>query len=474
MWNASDCLCMLASISTSAPWRSNFHLLYATFTAALGGLLFGFDTAVISGATRALTETYGLSPGALGLTVSSALWGTVAGAMFAGMPADRYGRRASLAGLALLYLVTALGCAAAWDWESLLGFRFLGGLAIGASSVLGPMYIAEIAPARGRGRLVAFFQFNVVFGILLAYVSNYLIGTIGAGGLEWRLKLGAPALPALLFLLMLPRIPQSPRWLARQGRLVEAREVLVLTGAADVDAELRSISQALEAEQGQASEKLFTRNHRFPIFLAVSVAAFNQLAGINVILYYANDIFERSGFAKVSADLQAVAIGITFLVSTTIAMSIIDRVGRRVLLLAGAAGTAVCLAGVAAIFWMRSYESLLVWLLVTYIAFFGFSQGTVIWVYISEVFPNRIRGKGQSLGSFTHWFMDALICGVYPLVAAYFTAAPFVFFAAMTVLQFFVVLFVYPETKGISLEAMQQRLSRDIPGKQLQETAHGV
>jgi MFS transporter, SP family, arabinose:H+ symporter len=443
----------------SAARHLNVRLAEAAFSAALGGLLFGFDTAVISGTTRALTGTYGLSPGALGFTVASALWGTVFGAMLAGIPADRLGRRGSLKGLAVLYLASAVGCAGAWNWTALLLFRFLGGLAIGGSSVVGPMYIAEVAPAKKRGGLVAFFQFNVVLGILLAYVSNYLVGLLGTGDLEWRWKLGAPALPALFFLLMLLRIPQSPRWLAQKGRMSEAAQVLELTGAEDVTAELRAIADALEAERGLAGEKLFTRSHRFPIFLAVSIAMFNQLAGINVILYYANDIFDRSGLGKVSGDLQAVAIGLTFLLSTTIAMTIIDRAGRRLLLLVGAAGTAACLAGVAAIFWTKSHEYMLVWLLVAYIAFFGFSQGTVIWVYISEVFPNRVRGKGQSLGSFTHWFMDALICGAYPLVAASFTAAPFVFFAAMTVVQFLVVLFVYPETKGVSLEAMQRKLA---------------
>jgi sugar porter (SP) family MFS transporter len=437
----------------------NLRLAVATFSAALGGLLFGFDTAVISGATRALTEAYRLSPGTLGFTVASGLWGTVVGAMFAGIPADRFGRRGSLKGLAVLYLVSALGCAVAWNWMALLFFRFLGGLAIGGSSVVGPMYIAEIAPAKKRGGLVSFFQFNVVLGILVAYVSNYLIGLLGTGDLEWRWKLGVPALPALFFLFMLLRIPQSPRWLAQNGRTAEAAQVLAQTGAEDVPAELHSIEAAIDAERGRAGEKLFTRSHRFPIFLAVSIAMFNQLAGINVVLYYANDIFERSGFGKISGDRQAMAVGLTFLVSTTIAMTIIDRIGRRLLLLIGAAGTAVCLAGVAAIFWMRSWGNMLVWLLVAYIAFFGFSQGTVIWVYISEVFPNRVRGKGQSLGSFTHWFMDALICGVYPLVAVSFNAAPFAFFAAMTVVQFFVVLFVYPETKGVSLEAMQRKLA---------------
>jgi sugar porter (SP) family MFS transporter len=423
----------------------------------LGGLLFGFDTAVIAGATQALKVLYQLSPLAEGFTVASALVGTVIGSMLAGIPGDRYGRRDSLRGMAVLYVVSALGCAFAWNWTALVFFRFIGGLAIGGSSVLGPMYIAEISPAKWRGRLVGLFQFNVVFGILLAYLSNYLLGTMGFGAAEWRWKLGVTALPAAFFFLMLFGIPRSPRWLVKKGRIDEAREVLRRIGEENYEQELNDIVESIDAEHVH-SDALFTARYRVPIFLAISIGMFNQLSGINAILYYLNAIFEHAGFSKVSGDLQAVAIGATNLLFTMLAMSMIDRVGRKTLLLIGSVGTAACLAGVAAIFLMGRHENLLVWMLVGYIAFFAFSQGAVIWVYISEVFPNRVRAKGQSLGSFSHWIMNALISWTFPLMAASSGGYPFVFFSAMMVLQFFVVLSFYPETKGISLEEMQKKL----------------
>ena len=435
------------------------YLLKSTVVAALGGLLFGFDTAVIAGTTSALTRQYQLTPASLGLTVAGALWGTIIGAMFAGIPGDRFGRRDSLRFMAVLYLISALGCALAWDWYSLVFFRFIGGIGIGGSSVLGPMYIAEIAPAKWRGRLVGFFQFNVVFGILLAYFSNYLIGEMHFGSAEWRWKLGVSAVPAALFLVMLFTIPRSPRWLVKKRRLDEARDVLRMSGEPDYEQELNDIVESIDAEHGHAEEPLFSRKYRVPIFLAVSIGMFNQLSGINAILYYLNDIFAHAGFSKVSGDLQAVAIGATNLLFCTLAMLIIDRVGRKTLLLIGSVGTALAMAGVSVIFFTNKHESLLVWLLVAYIASFSFSQGAVIWVYISEVFPNRVRAKGQSLGSFSHWFMNALISGIFPLMAARSGGVPFVFFAVMMVLQFFVVLFFYPEKKGVTLEQMQRNLN---------------
>jgi sugar porter (SP) family MFS transporter len=436
----------------------NGYLVKSTIVAALGGLLFGFDTAVIAGTTHDLTQAYHLTPGLLGFTVASALYGTIIGAMLAGLPGDRYGRRDSLRIMAVLYLVSALGCAFAWNWDALVAFRFIGGLGIGGSSVLGPMYIAEIAPAKWRGRLVGFFQFNIVFGILLAYFSNFVIGQMQFGLAEWRWELGVSGIPAAFFLVMLFGIPRSPRWLVKKRRVDEARDVLKLSGEKDFETELQDIVQSIDAEHGRGSEPLFTRKYRLPIFLAVSIAMFNQLSGINVILYYLNDIFAKAGFSKMSGDLQSVAIGATNLIATVIAMSIIDRVGRKKLLLIGSVGTAACMAGVAGIFLTNTHDNLLVWLLIGYIAFFAFSQGAVIWVFISEVFPNRVRAKGQSLGTFAHWFMNALISGIFPLMAASSGGAPFVFFSFMMVLQFFVVLFLYPETKGVSLEQMQRKL----------------
>ncbi|HXY04871.1 MAG TPA: sugar porter family MFS transporter, partial [Terriglobales bacterium] len=378
--------------------KINAYLAKSAVVASLGGLLFGFDTAVISGTTGALAQTYHLTPRLLGITVSSAIWGTVLGAMLAGFPGERYGRRDSLRGLAVLYLISGLGCAVAWNWYALVAFRFIGGLGIGGSSVLGPMYIAEIAPAKWRGRLVGLFQFNVVFGILLAYFSNYVIGLQQFGTAEWRWDLGVTAIPAAVFFVMLFTIPRSPRWLVKKGRISEARSVLQATGDENFEHDLQEIVQSLSVEQKQAAEKLFSRQYLFPIFLAVSIGMFNQLSGINAILYYLNDIFSHAGFSKVSGSLQAVVVGATNLIFTVLAMSIIDRVGRKTLLLIGSVGTALCLAGVATIFFTGQHQNFLLWLLVGYIAFFGFSQGAVIWVYLAEVFPNNVRAKGQSLG----------------------------------------------------------------------------
>jgi len=377
--------------------------------------------------------------------------------MLAGIPGDAYGRRDSLRILAVLYFVSAVGCGFAWNWTALVIFRVIGGLAIGGSSVLGPMYIAEIAPAKYRGRLVGLFQFNVVFGILLAYFSNYLMGILNLGAAEWRWKLGIAALPAAFFLVMLFGIPRSPRWLAKKRRIDEAREVLRITGEENYEQELQDIVASVDADHS-AGDSLFSSKYRFPIFLAVSIAMFNQLSGINAILYYLNQIFAQAGFNKVSSDLQAVAIGATNLIFTMIAMTLIDRIGRKKLLLTGAVGTALCLAGVAYVFLSHSHENILVALLVCYIAFFAFSQGAVIWVYIGEVFPNRVRASGQSLGSFTHWLMAGIISLGFPAVAAKSGGYPFIFFSAMMALQFFVVLICYPETKGITLEDMQKKL----------------
>lgn len=442
--------------------KINAYLLRSTVVAALGGLLFGFDTAVIAGTTAGLTAAYHLTQASLGTTVASALLGTIFGAMLAGIPGDRLGRRDSLRWTAILYLFSALGAALAWNWYALLFFRFIGGLGIGASSVLGPMYVAEISPARWRGRLVGFFQFNVVFGILLAYLSNYLVSLANLGPLEWRWEFGVATFPSALFLILLFTIPRSPRWLAEKGRVDEAREVLKRTGEPEYERALQEILESIKQQEGQVSEALFQRRYRLPIFLAISIAMFNQLAGINVILYYLNDIFAHAGFGKLSSGLQAVAVGATNLAFTIVGMAVIDKAGRKILLLIGAVGTAICLGGVAAIFATERHQRLLVWLLVAYIAFFALSQGAVIWVYLSEVFPTVVRAKGQSLGAFTHWAMNALIAWTFPTIAGISGAVPFIFFAIMMVVQFLVVLLVYPETKGVSLEEMQRRLEKAL------------
>jgi sugar porter (SP) family MFS transporter len=443
----------------NAPGKFNFYLVKSIIVGALGGLLFGFDTAVIAGTTHQLTQVFNLSAGQLGFTVSIALWGTVIGAMFSGILGDKLGGRESLRILAAFYVVSALGCAFAWNWPSLLFFRFIGGLGIGGSSVLGPVYIAEIAPARWRGLMVGSFQINVVVGILVAYLSNYIIGRFDLGLNEWRWMLGVAAAPALLFFIMLFGIPRSARWLVTKNRIPEAQQVLELLGSPDGAGELDDIIESVHVDGVAHSEPLFQKKYLKPIYLAVTVAAFNQLAGINAILYYLNDIFGMAGFSKVSGDLQAVAVGAMNLLATFLAMTVIDRLGRRTLLLIGGAGMVFCLSGVAAIFFTQKNQAMLVWLLVAYIAFFAISQGAVIWVYISEVFPNRVRSKGQSLGSSTHWVMNAIIAFIFPVIAQRFGGAyPFVFFSAMMALMFFVVLFTYPETKGITLEQMQHKL----------------
>ena len=436
----------------------NNNLAKAAAVGALGGFLFGFDTAVISGTTQALTGVYHLTPEQLGLTVSMALIGTVIGAMTAGIPGQKYGGRETLRILAIFYVISALGCAFAWNWYVLLAARFIGGLGIGGSSVLGPVYIAELAPAKMRGRLVGMFQINIVIGILMAYLSNYIIASFGLGAAEWRWQLGIAALPAFIFLILLFGIPPSSRWLVTQNRVEEAHGVLKLMGAEDAEGELREIVESIHLDKLQTSEPLFQWKYRLPIFLAITIGMFNQLAGINAILYYLNDIFEAAGYDKVSGSLQAVAIGGMNLLATLLGMTMIDKLGRKTLLLIGAVGTAVCLFGVSGVFYTQSHRSSLLWLLVAYIAFFAISQGAVIWVYIGEVFPNRVRAKGQGLGSSSHWVMNALIAYYFPQVAKSSGGAPFLLFGVMMIVQFFVVLLFYPETEGVSLEQLQHKL----------------
>ena len=441
--------------------RPNLNLMKATLTGALGGLLFGFDTVVISGAIDALVRLYNLSPQGKGWTVAIALIGTVVGALGAGVVGQKLGGRETLRITAVLYVLSAIGSALAWNWPVLMAFRFIGGLGIGASSVLGPVYIAELAPAKWRGRLVGAFQFNVVFGILVAYTSNYVIRTLHLGAAEWRWQVGVAALPAFAFLALLFGIPRSPRWSVSKGRNEDALAVLRQMGDPNPEAELADIRAALAEEHATSHEPVFQRKYLYPLFLAISIGAFNQLAGINAILYYLNSIFAGAGFSQISGDQQAIAIGFTNLVFTIVGMSLIDKLGRKTLLLIGAAGTASCLAAVSWLFATNSHPGALVWVLITYIAFFALSQGAVIWVYIGEVFPNAVRSKGQGVGNASHWIMNTIIALEFPvLVAQIGRSAPFTFFAILTGVQFVVVLFVYPETKGQTLEALQRKLVR--------------
>lgn len=441
-------------------------LLRSAIVAALGGLLFGFDTAVISGTTAALEGEYALSKAGLGFTVASALIGTILGAIVAARPADRYGRRWTLILIAILYFVSAVGSGLAWDWYSLLFFRFIGGIGVGGASVVSPMYIAEISPAHVRGRLVALTQFNVVLGILLAFVSNYAVTQIVADDVAWRWMLGIEAVPAAAFFVLLLAIPESPRWLVLQGRSAEARDVLTRLGTDrdQIEQEIDEIRTSLEAETETAGERLFQRAYRRPIQLAVAIAAFNQLSGINALMYYAPDIFRMAGAAADSALLQAVAVGGTNLIFTMLALAIIDHFGRRRLMLVGSIGYVVSLATTAWAFYAyggaftRTGGTIVLVSLLVFIASHAFGQGAVIWVFISEIFPNRVRARGQALGSFTHWFMAAAISWTFPVIAAASGGHAFAFYAAMMVGQLVWVLLVMPETKGVSLERIQQDL----------------
>ncbi len=434
-------------------------VLRSAATGALGGLLFGFDTAVIAGATHALSGHFSLTPWQLGFTVSIALWGTVVGALSAGKVGQRLGSRATLQIMAVLYVLSAVGCALAWTWPVFLAARLLGGIGIGGSSVLGPVYIAELAPAEYRGRLVGLFQINIVVGILLAYLSNFVISALHTGALEWRLDFAVSGIPAVFFLLMLFTIPESPRWLAMQGRNEAALATLQQLGVSDPAAELSAITRSIHTESSSRHESLFRKRYRKPILLAFLIAAFNQLSGINAVLYYLNDIFVSAGFSRVSGALQAAVIGVVNLVATLVAMTLIDRLGRRTLLLIGCAGMVLNLAGISMIFATGHGRNRLLLLVAAYIACFALSSGAVIWVYMSEIFPNEVRVQGQAMGSTVLWITNGIISQLFPLFAAKSTSLPFAVFAGVMALQFVVTLIYFPETKGLSLEQLQSKLS---------------
>lgn len=435
----------------------NKNLLFATVVSALGSLLFGFDTAVISGTTKFITQHFALSDATLGITVSIALWGTVIGSIVIGKPGDVFGRRAMLSACGILFFISALGCALAENWYVLLFSRFLGGVAIGAASVMAPMYIAEIAPGRLRGRLVAVAQFNIVIGILIAFFSNYMLVDIGDN--NWRWMFGVMAFPAALFFLLLFFVPESPRWLVKQQLVDKARSVLQNVGAGNVESELSDIVESLKEEIGHGATKLFQNKYRFPIMCAVLLAVFNQLSGINVIMYYAPMIFEKAGASTNSAMLQAVAVGVTNMLFTIVAMFFIDKLGRKTLLLIGAVGMFFSLGGAALHYYFENLFSGVgvVIFIVGFIAFFAFSQGAVIWVFLAEIFPNKIRAKGQALGSFTHWIMNALIGLIFPIMLSTLGGGTvFMFFAVMMIPFFFFVWKMMPETKGKSLEELEK------------------
>jgi len=437
-------------------------LIRASVVAALGGLLFGFDTAVIAGTTASLKELFALNDWQLGFAVSSALIGTIVGSLVFAKPGDVWGRRPVLKLLAALYFISALGCAFAWDYWSLVAFRFIGGLGVGGSSVLGPIYVAEISPARLRGRLVILFQYNVCLGILLAFLSNAVIGSLGmdALGLEWRVMFGAECLPALLFFVMLFTVPESPRWLLGKARDDEARAVFAAVGEQDIEREIADVKASLHVDEQHVQDRLFQRKYWYPILLGFGVAAFNQLSFVNGFLYYLNDTLNEIG-ASFGGKYQPVIVGVANVAAVTCALLVIDKIGRKTMLLIGSWGSAIPLAFCAWIVWTRSYIELFPWSVAAFILLFSFSQGAVIWVYVSEVFPNRVRAKGQALGSFTHWGLCAVAAQVYPPIVGMMEnglAIPFAFGSAMMVLQFFVVKFFFVETKNVPLEEMERLL----------------
>jgi SP family arabinose:H+ symporter-like MFS transporter len=432
------------------------RIIYWSITSALAGFLFGFDTVVISGAEQKIQSLWGLSAGMHGLVMGSALYGTVFGALLGGWPTDRFGRKATLLWIGVLYLVSAVGCALAPGVTSFIAARFIGGLAIGVSTVVTPLYIAEIAPPAYRGRLAGLFQFNIVFGIIIAFLSNALLAGIGENA--WRWMLGVLAFPSVLYTVLCFGIPESPRWLLGRMRDREAGlKVLQLiepgTPREQIEAKADEILAA-SSEQA-AAVRFWTTRLKIPILLAVLIAVFNQLSGINAILYFAPRIFEMTGLRAQAALLQSVGIGITLLIFTFVGLWLIDRLGRRTLLFIGSCGYILSLGLVAWAFFTERFSIVPVCIF-AFIAAHAVGQGTVIWVFISEIFPNRHRAEGQALGSFTHWFVAALLTTFFPrMVSVFHPGYVFLFFGGMMVLQLLWVKFMMPETKGLPLEQIQ-------------------
>ena len=438
----------------------NRKVLLWSVVVALGGFLFGFDTAVISGAEQSIQTYWSLSAFEHGLTVSIALIGTILGALLGRFPSEKLGRKKSLILIAVLYLLSSIGTALATNWYIFLLFRLLGGIGVGASSVTAPIYISEISPPKSRGKLVAMFQFNIVLGILVSYLTNYLIGMEGEN--SWRWMLGVQVVPSLIFLLMLRLVPESPRWLIlKKNRIAEAEEVLKIINPEGYKEDVNMIRQdAVQVAGEEDNTSLFTRKNRFPVFLAVSFAVFNQVSGINAIIYYAPRIFEMTGLGKQSSLLSSVGIGAVNLLFTLIALNFIDRFGRRTLMLIGSFGLILTLGLVSRAFYLNDFGGLMITvLLLVYIAFFAFSQGAVIWVFISEIFPNQVRAKGQTLGSLTHWVMAAIVAFSFPMLAESLGGGnTFLFFCIMMVVQLLFVWKLMPETKGKSLEQLEHSI----------------
>jgi MFS transporter, SP family, arabinose:H+ symporter len=437
----------------------NRRVLFWSLTSALAGFLFGFDTVVISGAEKTIQSLWGLSPGLHGIAMASALYGTVVGALVGGWPADRFGRKATLLWIGILYLVGAVGSGLAINVSLFIAARVIGGLGIGISTVVAPMYISEIAPPKYRGRLAGMFQFNIVFGILMAFVSNALLAGVGENA--WRWMLGVAAFPSLIYSLFCFGLPESPRWLLtrkgdREASLKVLQRIEPEASRAAIEAEANEIIAA-SSEKGSSS-RFWTMRLRKPILLAILIAFFNQMSGINAILYFAPRIFELTGLAAKAALLQSIGIGLTNLVFTFVGLWLIDLLGRRTLLYIGSFGYIASL-GLAAWAFFTQHYAIVPACIFAFIAAHAVGQGAVIWVFISEIFPNRQRAEGQTLGSFTHWIFAALLTTFFPrMVSSFQPGYVFSFFAGMMVLQLIWVKTMVPETKGVPLEQIQRQM----------------
>jgi MFS transporter, SP family, arabinose:H+ symporter len=437
----------------------NGRIFFWSLTSALAGFLFGFDTVVISGTEKNIQTLWGLSPGLHGIAMASALYGTVVGSLLGGWPADRFGRKATLLWIGILYFVGAVGSALAPNVATFIAARVIGGLGIGISTVVAPMYISEIAPPKHRGRLAGMFQFNIVFGILIAFVSNALLAGIGENA--WRWMLGVAAFPSLIYALFCFGLPESPRWLlSRKGDREAGMQVLQRIEPEASRAEIAAEGDAIIAASTEqvSSGHFWTKRLSKPIMLAILIAFFNQLSGINAILYFAPRIFELTGLGAKAALLQSVGIGVTNLVFTFVGLWLIDRLGRRTLLYIGSFGYIASL-GLVAWSFFTNHLSLVPVCIFAFIAAHSIGQGAVIWVFISEIFPNRHRAEGQTLGSFTHWIFAALLTTFFPrMVSSFQPGYVFSFFAGMMVLQLIWVKTTVPETKGVPLEEIQRQL----------------
>ena len=455
----------------------NKRIFQISLTAALAGFLFGFDTVVISGANQPIKELWGTN-WFLGDSIftfhgifimSMALWGTVIGSLFGGIPCDRLGRKKTLLWIGILYFISALGSALAPEAYSFSLFRFIGGVGVGASSVAAPIYISEISSANNRGRLTAMYQFNIVFGILIAFISNYLIGLFFQEGIAWRWMLGIEALPALMYIFLVVKIPNSPRWLSLKGK--EDTTVLNAITSLGIEAKeakerLKQIKTALVESAESKKENLFSGAYKKPLVLAFLLAFFNQLSGINFVLYYAPEILEKAGLATGESLFSSISIGVVNLIFTFVGIALIDRLGRKQLMYIGSIGYILSLAMVGWCFYTGASSTLLLIFVLVFIAAHAVGQGAVIWVFISEIFPNKVRAYGQSWGTGTHWVFAALITLLTPTFLdseiGIFKENPwpiFIFFSFMMVLQLLFVIFMMPETKGVSLEDLAKKLS---------------